>query len=164
MNDARKLMIALAISVGVNLFLGGFVVARVVMRRHHMQHEHGFGPHPMAGPHAMFSDVDDPKLRAQMEHLLDARREAFERDRERMHKARQQVARTLEQEPFDAQALGAAFDELRNATTASQLALHQSLIEAAPKLSNEARRKLIKKWMRGPKHARGHQGDREDRD
>lgn len=170
----RKLSIALAISMGLNLFIGGFVVSRLLMRRHHDEtrthHEHGrhqghgmgphpmqgpdMGPHPMQGPIGMLQDLDDPKLRTYAEKVFGPRREQFERDRKRMGEARAKVAEALSREPPDRAALEAAFGELRSVTTASQADLHAGLIELAPTLTTEQRQKLIRKWTKGPHGSR----------
>jgi uncharacterized membrane protein len=146
MTNPRKLAIALAISVGLNLFLGAFFVARIVLRHHHA---HQMGPHPMDGPMGMLHDVDDPKVRKYMQQMFERQREHFEHDREQIREARQKVAHALEREPPDHAQLEAAFTELRSATTASQANLHHSLIELAPKLTPEQRVKLIKRWAKG---------------
>lgn len=145
----RRLSLALAISVGLNLFLGGFLVARVMLRS---RHEHNLGPHAMAGPFGMLHDLEDPKLRKRAERMFEGRRERFEHDRKQLGAARHKVARAIERQPPDRQALEAAFAELRSVTTASQAELHASLIELVATLSPEQREKLIRKWTKGPRH------------
>jgi uncharacterized membrane protein len=165
----RKLSIALAISLGLNLFLGGFLVSRALMRRHHEQarghradgphHPHGMGPHPMLGPLGMLQDLEDPKLHKHAEQVFGARRERFERDRKRMGEARAKVAEALSREPPDRAALEAAFGELRSVTTTSQAELHAGLIELAPTMTPEQRQHLIRKWTKGPHGRRRHAPD-----
>ncbi len=157
----RKLSIALALSLGLNFFLAGFVASRVWLRRHHEDgppHQ-GMGPHPMAGPMGMLQDVDDPVLHKRAEKVFGARRDHFERDRKRMNEARAKVAEALSREPPDRAALEAAFGELRNVTTASQTELHAGLIELAPTLTPEQRQKLIRKWTKGPHRRHRHAPD-----
>lgn len=149
--NPQRLSVALAVSLALNLFFGGFVVARMMLRRHHT---HQMGPHPMEGPIGMLRDVDDPKLRKHMQRLFEGQREHFERDREQIRAARQKVGHALEREPPDHAELEAAFNELRSATTASQARLHHTLIELAPELTPEQRAKLIRRWAKGPRHGR----------
>lgn len=147
--NPRRLAIALAVSVGLNLFFGGFVVARKMFRPHHGQREHHMGPPPMAGPAGMFRDFDDPKLHKHMKKVFDGRREHLDHDRAQIRDARRKVAEALERQPPDSAELEAAFAGLRTATTEAQAELHRSLIELAPTLSIEQRQQLIRKWTKG---------------
>lgn len=146
----RRLSIALAISVGLNLFAGGFLVAR--MLRHRPPHGEGFGPHAMAGPMGILEDIENPEARERVRGALAERSERFDRGRGRMRNARQKVAQAMEREPPNPEELGAAFSELRQATTAAQADLHSTLIEVAPTLTREQRANLIRKWAHGPRH------------
>lgn len=149
----RRLTIALAISVGLNLFAGGFLVAR--MLRHPPPHE-GFGPHAMAGPMGILEDIESPEARERVRGAFAGRSERFDRGRGRMRSARQKVAQAMEREPPNPEELGAAFSELREATTAAQADLHATLIEVAPTLTHEQRANLVQKWAHGPRHKRMH--------
>lgn len=152
----QRMAWALAISVGLNLFLGGFLVARAALRP---PHPHGFGPHPMAGPFAMLHDLrdlHDPKLGERAEALFEERRERFEDGRRKLGDARHKVARAMKRQPPDRAELEAAFAELRNVTTSSQAEIHAGLIELVQTLTPEQRERLIRKWTKGPRH--GHHG------
>lgn len=149
----RRLTLALAISVGLNLFAGGFVVARMLR---HPPHSEGFGPHAMAGPMGILEDIDNPDARERVRRTLSGRMDHFERGRGKMRNAREKVAQAMEREPPDAVELGAAFSDLREATTEAQAEIHSTLIEVAPTLTRQQRADLMRKWARGPRHRRTH--------
>lgn len=123
----KKLVWVLAISLGLNLFLLGFGVARMFGPRHMAmapEHEPGrMGPGKALrffGPHA-------PALRAQRGEVL---------------QARTAVAQALTREPFDRDALAKALSDLRAVTAEGQLKLHEVLLETAEKLPQDEREKL----------------------
>jgi hypothetical protein len=126
----KKLVWALAISAGLNLFLLGFGVARTLKPRqlghkppmHEPEH---MGPGKalrFMGPHA-------PALRGQRRELLEAR---------------EAVAQALTREPFDREALAGALLNLRNVTAAGQAKLHEVLLETAEKLPRDEREQLAR--------------------
>jgi uncharacterized membrane protein len=146
----RRLTIALAVSVALNLFVAGFLVAGAVRRGFH---ERGTRPHhgPFFGPRGM-RGADSGAERA-MRRAMDHKRPAFEARGRTLREARSKVSAAFSAEPFDAKALQTAFAELRTQTAESQRILHESLVEVAPTLSAEQRRKLGKHALereRGP--------------
>ncbi|MDB4986042.1 MAG: hypothetical protein JWN04_1220 [Myxococcaceae bacterium] len=122
----KRLSWALALSLGLNLFLLGFGGSRWL--RMHGRHREGAALH---GPHAAgvwrTLVLNTPELRAQHHTLTDARRA---------------VGAALRAEPYDAGKLAGALSALRNTTARSQEMLHQHLLEEAPSLSREQRREL----------------------
>jgi uncharacterized membrane protein len=112
----KRLSWALALSVGLNLFLVGFGVARAW--RAHGEHRPGL-MHALGPP--------TPALRAQHQQLTAARR---------------QVGEALRAEPFDRARAEHALAELRSTAGHSQELLHRRLLERAEQMSPEQRHKL----------------------
>jgi hypothetical protein len=112
----KRLSWALALSIGLNLFLVGFGVARAW--RAHGDHRPGLMR--VLGP-------PTPALRAQHQELNAARR---------------QVGEALEAEPFDRGRAERALTELRKTAGRSQELLHQRLLERAAQMTPEQRHKL----------------------
>ncbi len=112
----KRLSWALALSVGLNLFLVGFGAARAWRARpnHRPALMHLLGP-------------PTPDLRAQHEQLNDARRK---------------VGDALEAEPYERDRTEKALRELRGTAARGQELLHQHLLERADRMSPEQRRKL----------------------
>jgi uncharacterized membrane protein len=156
----RWIMIAFAISVGLNLFFLGIVAARSWQHRQWRAQRWGdaalsnsagpgapgrpegaWGPRRGRGdPLSWLSQPEKAELRTQRQALIGARRNA------------EQVLVT---EPFDAAKLRAALEALRAQTTQIQTALHERLIQRAETLAPEERQKLAEKsWgtpgERGP--------------
>lgn len=122
----KKLAWALAISVGLNLFLLGFGVARTVGPRPMKPPE--FEPHGMGGPGKLrIFGPHAPALRTQRHEVLEARTG---------------VAQALTRDPFDREALAKALNHLREVTAQGQLKLHEALLETAEKLPQDQREKL----------------------
>jgi uncharacterized membrane protein len=138
----RKLSIALAVSVALNLFGLGFLAARGFgahhrhdgpphageeLRARRMRGGHGFGPFAT--------------------QLSEARREAMRSHRRAIADAQRAVAAALAAEPFDRAALEAALQALRAKQAAAGEAAHAALVELAVKLDTKGRRALAE---RGP--------------
>jgi uncharacterized membrane protein len=137
--STRSLTIALVASVALNLFCVGFLVAGVTRRGRHdpgPRAHHG----PFLGPRGLH-DVD-PGAEHAMRRAMGHKREAFEAHGRTLREARRKVGAAFSAEPFDPKALQAAFSELRAQTAESQRVLHESLVEVAPTLDPEQRRKL----------------------
>jgi hypothetical protein len=120
----KLLVVALAVSVVLNIFGFGFFVARMARRSHDGRGNSSLREKwkEQAGP-------------------LRGRREAVER-------ARRAVREALVAEPFDSQALTAALASLRAETNETQEALDQALVRFALGLGPEERRKLAEsRWF-----------------
>ena len=134
---AKRLSIALAVSIALNLLLAGIWVGRMVHRR----------PPP---------ERDLPALRAEHDGRRAPLRGLFRehgdelRDRRRaIGEARSAARETLEREPFDRGALERSLETLRTQTLASQETMHRAIVAAAEKGSPEERRKLARALDRG---------------
>jgi uncharacterized membrane protein len=136
----RKLSIALAVSVALNLFALGFLAARGFhghgdhgphareeLRKRHGRARHGFGPYAA--------------------ELSEARRTAMRSHRQAIGDAQHAVTEALRAEPFDRAALQAALQTLRARQAAAGEAAHGALVELAAKLDAPGRRALAE---RGP--------------
>jgi uncharacterized membrane protein len=130
---AKRLSIVLAISVAVNLLLGGIMVGRAFRHRHQ--------PPP--------DDREHPGMRAErdgrkgpLRGLFREHGDALREKRRSMGDARRTARAALEAEPFDQAALERALEGLRKETTASQEITHRAIVESAAKGSPDERRKL----------------------
>jgi uncharacterized membrane protein len=151
----RWIMIAFAVSVGLNLFFLGIAAARFWQHRQwRSQHwgnaalstssgpgaparpEGPWGPRRGRGdPLSWLSQPEKAELRTQRQALIGARRNA------------EQVLIT---EPFDVAKLRSALEALRAQTTQIQAALHERLVQRAETLGPEERRKLAEKSWGAP--------------
>ena len=126
----KKLAIFLALSLGVNLLLGGFMLGR---------HFHGPGPEMHArGPGMLRGHGMGPK-KPQWRAFQVANQAARER-----------AAAAFEREPFDPAALDAAFASLREETSRGQKALHDELTQLAKSSDPNRRHDLARAFRRGP--------------
>ncbi|HET9953382.1 MAG TPA: periplasmic heavy metal sensor [Polyangiaceae bacterium] len=128
---AKKLLIALIVSVGVNLALLGFLAGRAFRPFP--------GPRPVSGPTGPgprpgFFAGPPAELRARLHETREARA---------------RVAEALEHEPFDTATLESALRALRTETTQGQETLHAELVRRAGSATPEARRALAGQFRRG---------------
>ncbi len=155
----RRLAIALVISLGLNLFIGGMVMSAWLTKRHFGQRQ------PQIG--AMMRPLD---LRKGIAALGDADRPTIARIRERfgpalrqqgreMHKAQRDVGRLLKAEELDPAELEAALERLRRGSDAAQEAMHAMMVGIVGELTPEPRRRFFEAAVRKP---RGGRRDRRD--
>jgi uncharacterized membrane protein len=148
---AKRLSIALAVSIALNLLLAGFWVGRRVHGR----------PPPERGLPALGAEHDG--RRAPLRGLFREHGDELRDRRRAIGEARSAARETLEREPFDRGALERSLETLRKQTLASQETMHRAIVAAAEKSSPEERRKLARALDRGlpdgerrpgPKHGR----------
>ncbi|WP_448205249.1 periplasmic heavy metal sensor [Azospirillum sp. sgz302134] len=130
----RRLMpIALLGSVGLNLFLGGFLLGR--------PHHHGGPPPPERFIERVAETLPDADAailrRAMAEH-----REDFGRDHARRDDFIRQVQALLSAEPFDPKAMQSLFAAHDRAEQDFRDRLQKDLIAAATEMSPEGRHRL----------------------
>lgn len=138
----KRLAIALALSVALNLFVAGFVAMRVLHGgRHHPRGPHGhfIGPRGLSG--------GDPAIKQAVRGAMQRRGGELRAHGERLHAARTAVSAAFGAEPFDAPALRQALSDLRVQTELSQRLMHESLIEVAPALTPEQRARLARRVL-----------------
>ena len=138
---AKRLAVALALSVGLNLFLGSFIAAHVLRRG--PWHGHGEAYGPFFGPRGMMHDTRGAGADA-MRGVMSQHGEAFRAARERLRQAQQGVRAALAAEPYDPQALERALGDLRASTADSQKLMHAALVDLARSLPPEQRRRLAR--------------------
>ena len=141
MNTAgKRLWVALAISLTLNLFGLGFMSARFL---HGHRGDHGGPRGPFFGPRSLLLDAElGDSMDAEVRGVMERHRESLRAQREQLRKARQAVSAALTSEPFDAGALTQALARLRQMTDESQALRHAALIEIAPALTREQRQRL----------------------
>jgi hypothetical protein len=139
---AKKLTVALVISVALNLLVVGFLVGRGLRG----PGKHG-DLHGLSGPEARFSR--HPVLR----EAMDRHRADFAGRRDAVTQARKAVAEAAGREPFDRAALEQALVNLRKETGLSQEVMHRALVEACEKAKPEERRTLAAHFLK-TQHAR----------
>jgi Spy/CpxP family protein refolding chaperone len=133
-------LIALVISVTLNLFLLGFGSARWLHARAHRDDSPGsFAPHGPPRHRGMFGPGSHL-----LRDALEPRREALRLQREQLRDARRALREALLAEPFDRAALQQALARLREATARSQHMMHDAVLETAPGLTREQRAELAR--------------------
>jgi uncharacterized membrane protein len=141
---AKRLAVAVAISLGLNLLLGGVLVGQALQRRAHRAIERG-GPTP-SGVHE-----HGPHRRGAFQRAVGARHPEFGERRRMIGAARQRVRDALTREPFDKAALEQALAQLRKETEASQALAHGALVETAASATPELRKELGRELQMGKK-------------
>jgi uncharacterized membrane protein len=144
MNWGNRLVILLAVSIGLNLVLAGVMVGSRLARRD-TPHGEGFPPGKHPGP--------------EIDSVFKSHRAEFGERRRATARARSDVQEILNREPFDRAALDAALAKLRAETEQSQQMLHRALADAAANAPPERRRELGKMVSMG----RGRRGFRDRR-
>jgi len=140
----KRLGIALAVSLAVNLLAAGFLVSRAL-------HLHRFPPPapqgapfdegPFLGPRGLLGQAGSrnaPRVR----EVMRAHAGELRQGRAELHAKREAVEAALRAEPFDAAALERALGELRASTNAAQERMHAAMVDLAKKLPAEERRAL----------------------
>lgn len=159
---AKRLAIALTLSVGVNLLLAGYVLGYGLHRPQTTIGTMGAGNGPGMGTghglgmgmgHAMGScpgmgngtGCRRPALRA----ALGLRENDIRAYREEIDKARDNVRVALEHEPLDRSALEQALATLRTQSGRGQELTHQAIVDAASRATLEQRRELANDFATG---------------
>lgn len=151
----RRLAIALAISLGLNLFIGGMVTTAWLTKKQR------FGQRqPQVG--ATMRPLD---LRKGIAALGDADRPAIAEIRERfgpalrqqgraMHKAQRDVGRLLKADELDPAELEAALARLRRGSDAAQETMHAMMVGIVGELTPGQRRRFFEAAIRKPRGGR----------
>jgi uncharacterized membrane protein len=148
---ARWVVIALALSVVLNLFLVGMVGGR------HVHHWFGSGEQaaawmqeeevrPVRWLLIRLTEGLDREERTQFLETVGAQRNALVETGAALLEQRRTALKLLRAEPFDRAALDAAQDELRHRNDAFQAALLDAIADAAATLPPAARAKLGSGW------------------
>lgn len=140
---AKRLLVVLCISLGLNLLAAGVVLGRAFDR--------GRGKGPPHRERDAGAERGPEKPPGAMRRPFGRRGPDGAERRRAVRKAREEVRAALEKEPFDAAALEAALGRVRAETTRGQESLHQKLVEDA-KRGSEQRKKLGVIFGRGIGH------------
>jgi len=147
-NDTPKrrswIVIALIVSVGLNLFLGGLMVGRWISGPPHRPFataERGSGGEPGRFLHRMASTLP-PEHRPVFDAVISKHQNRIAELASEAREAREQVRAVLNKEPFDRAALDRAFENIRARNIALQTEIQMTISEAAAGLPPEARQRL----------------------
>jgi uncharacterized membrane protein len=147
-NDAPKrrwLLIALIVSLGLNLFLGSLMVGRwIAGPPHHRQFaaaERGPAGEPGRILQRMASSLPQ-EHRPAFEAVMTKHRERIVELAGQARDARQQVRAILGSEAFDRTSLDRAFENVRTRNLALQAEIQATIGEAAAALPPDARKRL----------------------
>lgn len=152
MPTTRKLAIALAISIGLNLFLGGAIASAWLVKRHYA----GLRPPLQAGMAGDFNFRGGLAALGNEARPLarEIRREHGPRLREagkEIREARQDIARLLRADTIDPAELSKALAVLRQRSDEAQAVMHEVLVKAMTSLTPDQRRKFLEAAIRrGP--------------
>jgi uncharacterized membrane protein len=131
---AKRLSIALAVSIAINLLLVGIWVGRVFQR-----------PRPPRGEHEMPAlHAERDGRRGPLRGLYREHGDELREKRRAIGDARRSAREALEKEPFVRADLENALATLRKETGSSQEIMHRALVAAAEKGTPEERKKLGK--------------------
>ena len=146
---AKRLSIALALSVAVNLLLGGILVGRAFTKPHR-----GDVAREVPALHA----PEREERRGPLRKLYREHGEEFREKRRAIGEAREAARTALEAEPFDRAALENALATLRKETVANQEIMHRQIVAAAENGSPEKRKELGHALERGGLGRHGERG------
>lgn len=124
------LLVALIVSVCVNLLLAGVMVGG---RWHH------------GGP--WWREIPD-EARPIMKQAFESHKGEFDQRREAVRQARQKVADILKAEPIDQAALDQALVELSQASQSIQQLGNTMMVEVAKQLSPDLRAQMADRWAK----------------
>jgi len=144
-NLTKRLGIALALSVGINLFLVGAITTHLLRRP-------PTGP-PMRdrdGGQFLFRATEgmSPEGRSTVRAIMKRHRSGLMPRRKAMRQARRDVQTALEKEPFDRALLKRNLARLRGETSSAQEELHEAMSEAAGNMSAADRKELTRSMAR----------------
>jgi Spy/CpxP family protein refolding chaperone len=132
----RIWVVALAVSIALNMFCLGVFAAR------HMGMRGRGGPDHEGGPRAFMHHSGLRNAGPEVQAILKQQREGV---RERVHAlsdARKRAREAIKAEPFDSARVEAAFKDVREQTSAMQTHMESVLSTVAAKLTPEQRKRL----------------------
>lgn len=131
------MIVALVASVGLNLFLGGLMAARMLKSS-------GEREARMPAPVARLFDQLPETARESMQGAMRQRQGEMRQRVQSMRAARQSVAEKLGAEPYDRAAVEAALAELRQRQIDMRGVFHGALAETAAGLPVDQRRQIAR--------------------
>lgn len=139
---AKRLALAVALSLGLNLLLGGVLVGQALQRRTQPHADRG-RPMP-SGMHER-----RPRGPSAFQREVGRRHPEFGERRRAIAEKRQNVRDALTSEPFDQAVLEQALAGLRKETEASQALVHRALVETATSATPAVRSELGREFQPG---------------
>jgi len=141
----RWLLIALAISIALNLFAIGFLAARA-LRPHAMHGDHD-GHGPFMGPRGLMREGFGPNAAPVLDQVMARHGDDLRKARGELKRTRREVRDALLAEPFDAARLERSLSDLRAQTDSTQAHMHEALVELASSLPLEQRKHLARRAL-----------------
>jgi uncharacterized membrane protein len=140
------LLVALIVSIGLNLFLGSWMLGRwfsgpPLPRHMAMMSERGAEAPGRSTMQRMAASIP-AEHRAAFEAVMVRHRDRITEAAAQARESRQQIRDAIVKEPFDRAALDAAFETQRKRNEALQSATQAAIAEAAASLPPEARKQL----------------------
>jgi uncharacterized membrane protein len=152
MRSSKRLVIALGVSLALNLALIGFVAGRASITG--MRH---LAPDPSLGAFRLVRQLPE----ARREALRPLIREHFRDIRPRLQQltaAQTKIRDALDSEPYEPAELEQALGEFRAALLASQEHSHRALIRLASEMSPDERQRLMETMTWNPRPHHPHSG------
>lgn len=148
----RRIMAALLLSLGLNLFFVGGIAARFTL---------GLGApdasnRPLPPTLSWITNDLEPERRRELRDSLRQRTRESRDARANLAQRQRETTRLMLAEPFDQAALAAAFAELRDASDAYQTIAHRQTAAVLGELSSEERQRAVQFLARrGPREENG---------
>jgi Spy/CpxP family protein refolding chaperone len=140
----KRLSLALAASLALNVFFAGFLTARALSGPR--DRGEGRGPHGLfLGPRGLLGASGAEQ---EVSRVMERHGPRLQASRRGLRGTRRAVRDALAAEPFERQALEQALSSMRARTAESQAAMHAALVDLADQLPREQRRKLGGKLRR----------------
>lgn len=147
--NIRTLAIALAVSVGLNLFLGGMIASAWLAKRQYQAR--GGEIATLARPFDLRRGFEavGPQARALAREIRTRHAAPLREAGQEMREARGEIRELLTAEPLDAAALRDALSRMRAASGAAQAQMHAALLEVLQGLSPEDRQRFLRAALQG---------------
>lgn len=148
LRSLRLLWIALFVSVGINLFVAGMLVAGHFFQPPKIAQMKKKAPRFFRFRAALrtLPDAKQAELRQQLRQRLQTVRALWREARQ----ARRAVRAAMRQEPFDAAVVKAAYQKLRDKRNAAAAQLHQTMADILAQLTPAERQAFLRAGYRRP--------------
>jgi hypothetical protein len=148
-NSRKWLIGGLILSLGLNLFLGGFLVT-------HMIRPDPFSIFPKIPLHQLIRELPE-ETREKAIAIMHDRHPLLHRQFEAIKAAQDRLQQSIKADHIDREALNTAFNDLRRARADLEQTLQGSFVEIILMLPPETRKNLALHWYQPP-HRFGHMG------
>lgn len=139
---AKWLALALLVSLGLNLFLGGLLAGRYFGPQHRTFARSEAYERPGQDFFRRLIGRVPAEHRGAFEDVLNAKRPDMDRASQALRESRMKVREAVRAEPFDKARLEAAFGDVRERNMALQKSVHEAMAEAVQALPADVRRQL----------------------